>query len=220
MPLWNKVLRAAAAGGASISESSYTGSFTGQELSFGAFSESVAIGTADADRTVVFSIGVGGETADLGDPSGWGITIGGVSATVHVSHNIEVGGEYYSACICSADVPTGTTATVAGNNSSTGTALAIGAVRIVTEGTLSVTTSGYSSSPSLSHTAGTVSVASGQSSSASTNITWNNATEHFEHDAAPGTILSFGSRLHDASGDVTISRGAGFYCAVANFEAT
>lgn len=214
----NNLVGFGAGGSPSITESSYTGNHVSSG-SFNIFSESVAIGAADENRLVVVGIGMSGTDASLGDPSSWGITIGGVSATIHAEHSIESGSEYYSACICSAVVPTGTTATVAGNNEQTASNLAIGAVRIVHGGTLTVTTdSATNGSASLAHVAGSVTVAIGQENSTSTNIAFANTTEEFEDDDGPGSNLGFAHRLHDVASDVTVTDSATFYALIANFS--
>jgi len=220
MPLWNKVLSGGGGGAASISESSYTGNAIHDGSSQDDFSESVAIGAADANRLVVLGIGLSGTNGDLEDPSTWGMTIGGVSPTFHVEHSFSDGSEYYASCICSAAVPTGTTATVAGTTSSSDhKQVAIGAIRIVHDGTLSVTTDfADDGSGSLSHTEGTVSVAIGQSSITSRNIVFANATEEFEDDNGRGTNLGFSRRLHDEVGDVTITDSYSDPALIANFS--
>lgn len=207
-------------GGPSISESSYTGNAIYDASGQDEFSESVAIGAADANRLVVLGIGVTGTANNFDLPSDWGITIGGVSATVHVEYEFDhQNDEFYASCICSAVVPTGTTATVTGDTDADHKNVAIGAIRIVHNGTLSVTTDfATNNSASLSHTEGTVSVAIGQSSTTSRDIVFANATEEFEDDNGRGTNLGFSRRLHDEAGDVTISDSYSGAALIANFS--
>jgi hypothetical protein len=203
----------------SISESSYTGNVLYDGTNKTNFSEDVAIGTADANRLVVLGMGFSGRNNDFPDPSTFGITIGGVSATVHVQQTFSVNDEFYAACICSAALPTGTTATVAGDTDNSHKQLAIGAIRIVHDGTLSVTTDfATNGSASLAHTVGTVSVAIGQSETTSKDIVFANATEEFEDDNGSGTNLGFSRRLHDESGDVTITDSYTDSALIANFS--
>ena len=206
----------------SISESSYTGNVLRDGTGQSSFSETVAIGTADANRLVVLGIGITGTNNNFDLPSDWGITIGGVSATVHIEYEFDrFNDEFYASCICSAVVPTGTTATVTGTTDASHKNVAIGAIRIVHNGTLSVTTDfADDNSASLSHTGGTVSVAIGQSYTTSRDIVFANATEEFEDDDGKGTNLGFSRRLHDEAGDVTIKDSYADPALIANFSAS
>jgi hypothetical protein len=172
----------------------------------------LSIGAESANRWVVAAIRSDGSSP--GTTSG--VTIGGVSATIAIQSTTD-GGEDYFTAIAYAKVPTGTTADVNWTLSAAMSSHVAWVYTITYDDTEANFTVNTSTTCSVAHVDGGVTIGVSTDSTSSTNITWTNALEASENDLGQGSSSS-GYRLHSEVGDLTVSCDGGTANALADFR--